>query len=352
LHPGGDSAALSSRCGLTADAERIWFPPASTQLHAGSRGEYANETHFVTDSDWSQHLNVLRLPADHDVVLLMTDGAMDVAIVRGEVFPHFLPVVAEQLLKTGQRAEREAMLETWLADPLTHRVTGDDKTLLLILRGGEVLEPQLSLDLAKTKPPPLPELPPPLPPSPLPLPLPLPTAVVPPKPQPLKPVQAKPARRPTNLLPDWRWWAVLIAALCLLIGPLAFVAADKALQVLKTPEPPAKPGPKAAVAARFEGGDKFSLGQGQSLRVRVLAARGSRVEVERLPADLELSASGRPCAQPVHRDSETDFCEFVVAADAEAPPGLRQLRLRVLDVESAREQQLVLNLLIRAVQPQ
>lgn len=341
----GDSAALTSRCGLTADAGRIWFPPASTQLHAGSRGEYANETHFVTDRNWSQHLTVLRLPADHDAVLLMTDGAMDVAVVRGEVFPNFLPVVAAQLLKTDQRADRDAMLAAWLADPQTHRVTGDDKTLLMALQCGAARVPQRSFGLTTPQPPALPpsETPPPPPPPP-------PVAVVPPKPQPSKPVQPEPSEQTASLWPVWRWRAVLIAALCLLVGPLAFFAADRALQALQTPEPPSKPVPKAAVVARFEGSDRLSLSQGQSLRVRVLAARGSRVEVEQSPADLELSASGSPCAQPVPRDSQTDLCEFVVTADAEAPAGPRQLRLRVLDAGSAREQQLVLTLLIRAVQ--
>ena len=256
----GDSAALTSRCGQSASGERIWFPQAATQLHAGSRGEYANETHFVTDSTWSQHLTVLPLPADHDAVLLMTDGAMDVAIVRGEVFPHFLPVVAAQLLKTGERAERDAMLAAWLADPQTHRVTGDDKTLLTILQQGAPRWTQPGFDLAPMPvppPPPLETRPPPRTLVPLPEPQ-LPKRV---PPEPLKPREL-----PPDSGPPWNGWAMLIAALCLLlVGPLAFFAADRVLQVWQD-VPPSKPTPKLAVNARFEGGDRRSLTQGQSLR--------------------------------------------------------------------------------------
>ena len=84
--------------------------------------------------------------------------------------------------------------------------------------------------------------------------------------------------------------------------------------------------------------------------MRVLAARDSRIELEPSPADLELSTSNSPCLPLLSGDSQTELCEFVVAADPNATVGTRQLRLRVRNTGSAPEQQLVLTLLIRLVQ--
>lgn len=130
----GDSAALVSRSEPGGDEGRVWFPAEATRLHAGSRGTYANETHFVTDADWSLHLTVERLAPDADAVLLMSDGAMDVAMSQGRVFSGFLPIVARSLYDTPERSERDGALASWLAHPQTYRNTGDDKTLVVALR--------------------------------------------------------------------------------------------------------------------------------------------------------------------------------------------------------------------------
>jgi Protein phosphatase 2C len=87
----GDSVALTSRftflpAGPQGGQTTDLFPDANTVLHEPDRGEYANETYFVTQPDWRTHLRVAMVPAQTDVVILTTDGAMDVAMTKGRVF--------------------------------------------------------------------------------------------------------------------------------------------------------------------------------------------------------------------------------------------------------------------------
>ena len=133
----GDSVALTTRFAFvdeTGTRQLDYFPEGLHTLHEVERGEYSNETHFVTEPDWIDHLRVATLPSGVDAVILMTDGAMDVAMLRGEVFRGFLSNLMTKLLATPDRLERNRVIHHWLDDPKTHRVTGDDKTLLVGIR--------------------------------------------------------------------------------------------------------------------------------------------------------------------------------------------------------------------------
>lgn len=134
----GDSVALSARTRLhgtdAAGAQVDFFDESQVTIHLGERGEYANETHFLTEPDWEQHLSVTPLPADLDTVMLMTDGAADVALLRGRVFKGFCSNLVGRLLTLKSRAQRCATLLDWLSSRQTHAVTADDKTMLVALR--------------------------------------------------------------------------------------------------------------------------------------------------------------------------------------------------------------------------
>lgn len=133
----GDSVALSTRFGKAEESgvQKIdFFPDDGYQLHEVERGEYANETHFITEPDWRKHLRIVQLPTDIDAVVLMTDGAMDVAMMRGKVFRGFLSNLLGKLANTADRKDRHDTIHAWLDDRQTHSVTGDDKTLFVALR--------------------------------------------------------------------------------------------------------------------------------------------------------------------------------------------------------------------------
>ncbi len=108
---------------------------------ASSRSEYANETHFITQSDWTKHLqwDFLDPAGADDMYALMTDGAADVALgnVPGtadrKVFRRFFAPLVANVLAVNE-SEGSNQIADALASPLTYRLTGDDKTLALVIR--------------------------------------------------------------------------------------------------------------------------------------------------------------------------------------------------------------------------
>jgi hypothetical protein len=115
-----------------------FFPDEGVRLFEVERGEYANETHFITEPDWRSHLRVTGFPTERvDALMLMTDGAMDIAMLRGKVYRGFLSSVMGTLLATPERAQREALLQQWLADPRSWSMTGDDKTMFIAVRAAQ-----------------------------------------------------------------------------------------------------------------------------------------------------------------------------------------------------------------------
>jgi hypothetical protein len=128
----GDSVALTTRFATVEDegVHKVdFFPESGTHLHEVERGEYANETHFITEADWKKHLRISQLPQDVDAVVLMTDGAMDIAMLRGQVFRGFLSNLLGKLITTPEIQARHKTIDSWLDDKQTYGVTGDDKTI-------------------------------------------------------------------------------------------------------------------------------------------------------------------------------------------------------------------------------
>lgn len=130
----GDSIAFSSKAILVGENEVDFFPPGQTKKYEVDRGEYSNETHFVTESNWHQHLRIEPLPDTFDSVVLMTDGAMDIATLNGVVFRGFLSNLIGNLLNNDDRERRGSIIDEWLADTKTYPVTADDKTVFIAIR--------------------------------------------------------------------------------------------------------------------------------------------------------------------------------------------------------------------------
>jgi hypothetical protein len=133
----GDSVALSTSFKVIdeAGARQVdFFPGDGCVIYEPQRGEYSNETHFLTEPDWQSQLRISRVPDAVDAVLLMTDGAMDIAVLRGKVFRGFLSNLVAKLQCTPDREARRSTIETWLGAPQTYGVTADDKTLFVAIR--------------------------------------------------------------------------------------------------------------------------------------------------------------------------------------------------------------------------
>jgi hypothetical protein len=98
-------------------------------------GEYANETYFVTATDWPDRLRFMPLAAAQSgCVALMSDGAGPFVVNRERtgLFAPFIKPVTQYLSGVSQEEGNQALRDT-LADERTYAITGDDKTLLIAL---------------------------------------------------------------------------------------------------------------------------------------------------------------------------------------------------------------------------
>lgn len=105
-------------------------------LSRPENGEYADETYFVTDENWRDHLRLTALPAPEPgcVIGLMSDGTAPFAVNRtrdGFFRPFIDPIAA--FLREATAPNGNAALRTLLESPRACEISHDDKTLLLAL---------------------------------------------------------------------------------------------------------------------------------------------------------------------------------------------------------------------------
>lgn len=106
--------------------------PVTRFVSGPENGEYANETYFLTDDHWLEHLSVTEFNGKVSCIALMSDGAMPFVMNRvGNEFSRpFIDPVTRYLLANDEAVGSEALGET-LSSEGTWSITGDDKTLLL-----------------------------------------------------------------------------------------------------------------------------------------------------------------------------------------------------------------------------
>lgn len=104
-------------------------------VSAPENGEYANETYFITQDEWRDHLRLTFFNSEHDLVALMSDGVMPFALAKGALAP-FLPFFdpLSKFLATHSREEGEQGIAAILERDAIRQITGDDKTLVWALR--------------------------------------------------------------------------------------------------------------------------------------------------------------------------------------------------------------------------
>nr|WP_314627853.1 PP2C family serine/threonine-protein phosphatase [uncultured Janthinobacterium sp.] len=101
-----------------------------------ANGEYANETYFISGERWREQLRLLAMPPAVRGVVLMSDGCMPFAMSKnnGALYAPFMDAVQGYLRTVASIELGNEALASTLADPRTHQITGDDKTLLLAMR--------------------------------------------------------------------------------------------------------------------------------------------------------------------------------------------------------------------------
>jgi hypothetical protein len=107
-----------------------WFLAAQPQ-----RGEYANETYFLSQPDALQHLDVAVYAEPVRALALMTDGLLRL-VLNGQHQPHvpfFQPLLTFGVEIDGE-AQGNEQLAGFLASERVCARTDDDKTVVLALR--------------------------------------------------------------------------------------------------------------------------------------------------------------------------------------------------------------------------
>lgn len=112
------------------EEEQLW---CATQPQ---RGEFANETVFLTQESALRTLQIQMAPQPIDAIAVMTDGLIRLALDMSHYQPHtpfFTPMFGFTRQITNQ-AEAETQLAAFLASERVCARTDDDKTLVLAVR--------------------------------------------------------------------------------------------------------------------------------------------------------------------------------------------------------------------------
>ena len=98
-------------------------------------GEYDNQTHFFTDSNWEEHLRVAGFKEQLDFFVAMTDGA-DPFLILGDRLNLDAALVERiaELSRKHSQLEFSEILNKLFPDEKVHSVSSDDTTFCVLLR--------------------------------------------------------------------------------------------------------------------------------------------------------------------------------------------------------------------------
>lgn len=104
-----------------------------------SKNEYVNETHFITQNNWQPFLRVEPIDLSQvDCLALMSDGCADLVFEGASVMPKiyrpFFGNLLFNLTQSQSLQQGSAIIEQALGNPATYRLTGDDKSLVVLLK--------------------------------------------------------------------------------------------------------------------------------------------------------------------------------------------------------------------------
>lgn len=131
VHPGGSLIATVGDCIAVIRDAGGWQLPVKP-----SRGEYANETTFLTSPGWEDSLQLAPLDPMPDRVALFSDGLMRLALnlAAGTPHPPFFDSLFAALTTRPSLAETLDALCDFLGSDRVNARTDDDKTLVLAWR--------------------------------------------------------------------------------------------------------------------------------------------------------------------------------------------------------------------------
>ncbi len=131
----GDGAAVGGKCIVKPDIEKSAEAWTEVVFSKPENGEYSNETYFITEPTWTDHLRITSF-FGKDWLVLMSDGGMALAF-RGLIpKSRFLGPVLARVARSENLDSACTDLENILSDPQADSVTDDDKSLIVIVSAG------------------------------------------------------------------------------------------------------------------------------------------------------------------------------------------------------------------------
>ena len=133
----GDSPLVSSQ--FAAIHNQIDYF-TNLQLYGDdSKNEYINETHFITQDNWQDFLTIATIDLSQvDCIALMSDGCADLvfegASLTPQIYRPFFGNLLFNLAQSQNLQQGSTLIEQALANPATYRLTGDDKSLIVLIK--------------------------------------------------------------------------------------------------------------------------------------------------------------------------------------------------------------------------
>lgn len=153
----GDSPLLTSKFQVTSqfkvENQQLDYFDNLQVFGDDDKTEYINETHFITQDNWADFLRIQWLDTQNvDCIALMTDGCADLVLAGGtlprQVYRPFFANVVFNLLQATSQGIGNELLQTALDNPATYRLTGDDKTLVVLIKNAnnwQTFEPLIEI---------------------------------------------------------------------------------------------------------------------------------------------------------------------------------------------------------------
>lgn len=140
----GDGAIFGGS--IAASGENKISLSKNTFISLPKNGQYANETFFVTEKDWQNHLRIENIK-NVDWFVSATDGGTALAMINDkEPKPGFIKPVIHQLTIDSSQKNRNNLLKSILSDIQANKLTSDDKTLAVIYRNS-LLNKETEIDI-------------------------------------------------------------------------------------------------------------------------------------------------------------------------------------------------------------
>jgi serine/threonine protein phosphatase PrpC len=136
----GDSPVLSSQ--FVRVGQQIDYFAEVQLLGDDSKQEYVNETHFITQDNWQDFLRISWQDTHNtDLIALMSDGCADLVLKGASLPPQvYRPFFANLLFNVCHSDSQETgsdIIYQAISNPATYRLTGDDKTLVLLIKNSQ-----------------------------------------------------------------------------------------------------------------------------------------------------------------------------------------------------------------------